>query len=532
MAEKGKQSERAASQKRTDGGSVFTHIVISVLVLAVLALGLLLFMAKHGLIFSSAPAQPQEAARYTLTCYIPDAAPITVSAEAGTSVSVPEAPQIDGYTFLGWADAGGNVSLPDEIVLNLDVELSARYAIAFRDESGESEHGAYMFLDDGGYFHPSAGMLRGETVEIIYSILDTEAVGSGKFADVQKSDSFYRAAATLKDLGVIGGSRLHPDEPMTYRELFEILACFFPRSGESFSFENIPESDADYPAFCLAVSRGWIEDLSILPDGDIPRGEAAHIFNLLRGRRAPADISTAMVGTILDVSARDRYYADIAEAVIDHGCVSAEGGEKWISSKPLELREEGFFFVDAALHYIDDTGSAYVNESLGGITFGSDGAVTTGVPELDLLVRAKLLELMDFDKMTREQMLRNAYDYVTYHNSYLRANYYETGETGWENDEAYRMLTTGKGNCYCFAAEFAVLAKALGYDAKCYSGTIGVGRQKHGWVEIDFDGVTYVFDPNIEYEEHIYMHRTTCMYRLPPDRVTGWYYAKEAPAET
>ena len=183
MAEKGKQSERAASQKHTDGGSVFTHIVISVLVLAVLALGLLLFMAKHGLIFSSAPAQPQEAARYTLTCYIPDAAPITVSAEAGTSVSVPEAPQIDGYTFLGWADAGGNVSLPDEIVLDLDVELSARYAIAFRDESGESEHGAYMFLDDGGYFHPSDGMLRGETVEIIYSILDTEAVGSGKFAD-------------------------------------------------------------------------------------------------------------------------------------------------------------------------------------------------------------------------------------------------------------------------------------------------------------------------------------------------------------
>ena len=46
------------------------------------------------------------------------------------------------------------------------------------------------------------------------------------------------------------------------------------------------------------------------------------------------------------------------------------------------------------------------------------------------------------------------------------------------------MYETEKGNCYNFAAAFAMLARALGYDAEAISGLVGGELQAHGWVEI------------------------------------------------
>ena len=60
------------------------------------------------------------------------------------------------------------------------------------------------------------------------------------------------------------------------------------------------------------------------------------------------------------------------------------------------------------------------------------------------------------------------------------------------------MLTTGCGNCYCYAAVFYQLARALGFDAQIYSGYIGIERSKHGWVEIELEGEPYIFDPEME----------------------------------
>lgn len=58
-----------------------------------------------------------------------------------------------------------------------------------------------------------------------------------------------------------------------------------------------------------------------------------------------------------------------------------------------------------------------------------------------------------------------------------------------------------KGNCYVMAATFQKMAKLLGYDAHLVEGYIRTynGRGRHGWVEIDMNGTTYVFDPNFEY---------------------------------
>ncbi len=78
------------------------------------------------------------------------------------------------------------------------------------------------------------------------------------------------------------------------------------------------------------------------------------------------------------------------------------------------------------------------------------------------------------------------------------------------------MLRNGGSNCYGYAALFYELARFLGYDARIYSGIV-LGEQRvfyteegtrvispeaytpHGWVEIAFDGVDYIFDPEYEY---------------------------------
>ena len=59
----------------------------------------------------------------------------------------------------------------------------------------------------------------------------------------------------------------------------------------------------------------------------------------------------------------------------------------------------------------------------------------------------------------------------------------------------------GSGDCYVFAATFCQMAKVLGYDAYLVEGYVpqaSGGMVDHGWVEIDMDGTTYVFDPDFE----------------------------------
>ena len=518
------------------------RILTGILLLSVIVLGALLFLAKQGMLFAPveeiAPIEtpepteePVEIVRYTAWCATPLGDPLSVSAEPGETVTLPEGPAIEGYTFIGWTDSAGDRVAKNMVTLYTDGEIyQAVYAIAFRDESAGTSHAAYMSVDQDKMFRPRAALSRAEAAELIYTSLNTTVEGAGSFRDVDPSASYYKATATLKDLGVIDGSRFHPDDPVSCSEFIEMLAHFFPESTQSFSFENISETDARYGDFCLAMEKGWIDDLSILPDRDLTRAEAAHIFNSLRGRSSIAERDYAKVGTILDLSFRDPYFWDIAEAVIPHEAAPSENGELWSASSALALQQEGTFFIGTALHCIDAQGSALINESYGNFDFGPDGVITTGMPELDELVQAKLVELnLNPALMSGEQMLRTIYNNVTYHNSYLMATkdqLHEVGDISWVNDAAYRMLTLKKGCCYNFAAEFYWLAKAIGYDAIIYSGTVNPPpiQRAHGWVEIEFDGVPFIFDTELEYTQVREGNTGTSYFKISYERVQGWYY--------
>ncbi len=471
---------------------------------------------------SAAPASPTN----TISFIVPDEKSFSVEVVEGESFDMPEGPQIEGYTFLSWLDVDGNIETRESFVPTENMYYSASYAVAFRDESNAEHHTPYMALDENAAFRPNDAITRGEMVQTFYSLLDLNGVGSGFFIDVDKADPLYAAAATLKDLDLIAGDRLHPEDAVTCGELFGLLEKLFPAPKEDHSFTNVPEGSEYYRAFCAAYERGWLEDDAASPYDFVARKDFARIVNLLTGRRAAAHEDASLIGTIVDVSPYDKYYADIVEALIEHEFTADDDTEVWTESTALPQREQGFFFLWPELRYIKENGAPAIDETVGSFYFDENGVYSSGDAALDELVRAKIVELVDPSMMSRDDMLKALYDFVLYDSFYLGGEKFAKGATGWEVEKAYQMLSTGKGNCYAYAATFWALSRAIGCNAVCYSGCVGTHDNPHAWVEIELDGTTYIFDPTLEYEQWYGpgTHTFERFFMKTYESVRGWSY--------
>ena len=97
--------------------------------------------------------------------------------------------------------------------------------------------------------------------------------------------------------------------------------------------------------------------------------------------------------------------------------------------------------------------------------------------------------------------LRAAYNWSAHALPYYTLGPEVTGNSVHSEWYANFGFDNHKGNCYVMAATFQKMAKLLGYDAHLVEGYIRTynGRGRHGWVEIDMNGTTYVFNPNFEY---------------------------------
>lgn len=159
----------------------------------------------------------------------------------------------------------------------------------------------------------------------------------------------------------------------------------------------------------------------------------------------------------------------------------------------------GPMLVGTDLYYVDpETQDLVRDEFRGTLYFGPDGKYTSGDEVLDTYVEAVLAAFVAEGK-TRADLLRDVYVYTRDSFTYLKRNYYEVGETGWEHDEALTMFSTGRGNCYCYASVFYYLSRALGFDSQIVSGLVGSTRQSpHGWVEIVVNGESLIFDTELE----------------------------------
>lgn len=105
--------------------------------------------------------------------------------------------------------------------------------------------------------------------------------------------------------------------------------------------------------------------------------------------------------------------------------------------------------------------------------------------------------------------LRNCYNWVANNISYRTLPVPMQPEAGYTSEQWYAIygIEQRAGNCYCYAAAFAAVARQLGYDATMISGSVPLlagGYGPHAWVELNINGVTYVCDPESQRENPNY----------------------------
>lgn len=158
----------------------------------------------------------------------------------------------------------------------------------------------------------------------------------------------------------------------------------------------------------------------------------------------------------------------------------------------------GLMLRDGCLYLVDERGYYQKNFWLGALYFDETGRYTSGNEELDGYVRELISQVVSAEE-PQEVWLREVYDYVRDNFNYLVRNYHYIGQMGLAEDEAITMFSTGKGNCYNYAAAFWALARGVGYSAKFVSGTVDVNKSPHGWVEIyQEDGQRLTYDVELE----------------------------------
>lgn len=164
---------------------------------------------------------------------------------------------------------------------------------------------------------------------------------------------------------------------------------------------------------------------------------------------------------------------------------------------PEGYKAVGWLFEEDGRYFFYNDGTMAVDTTVGSYQIGADGRAVCE-SELAKLVDSIIAEVTTED-MTGDQMLRACYKYVMKHTSYEREYGAPSGD--WTGQYAMETLSSGKGNCYRYAAAFAYLAKGLGYETKVVTGSIKAARgglTPHGWVEILIGDQWYVFDAEMQ----------------------------------
>ena len=351
--------------------------------------------------------------------------------------------------------------------------------------------------------------------ERIVCYLDASGAEADPFAAPAEEDAEY-AVLTGPALAAEPGPWLepdeyglaHPDAPLTGAEAAAgVSAMFAAGFGGAERLAGLETVTAD--------------DLAAALEGCFAPSELAGIAGAEPLTRLEA--ASLLVPLYLDARCGEGWEMPGLSGVTAPDLDPAREGAAFLALclRPEALREyeEGLVNLGGFLYRADENGLFLMDAEADGLYYGPDGRYTSGSEELDGLVAA-VLEPICAEYAEREDMLRAAYEYVRDEFTYLRRNYYETGETGWETEEAITMLSTGRGNCYNYAAAFWALARGLGYDAEAVSGEISRRGQPHGWVMID--GLYYDPETEMTYRrDHMYDRD---MFAMDEARASQWSY--------
>ena len=189
------------------------------------------------------------------------------------------------------------------------------------------------------------------------------------------------------------------------------------------------------------------------------------------------------------------YYFNEETGIMETGFHSVNGVTSYFDPETGAMVSGGLKTIDGKQYYFEDTGALVVNQRayvIDGVRKMIDeNGVVTDLTHAQELAAKKLDEVgWDLEKAFW-WVVPMEYDYdlsETVPDGMLASEYFATA--GFENN---------MGTCYVAAATFYEMAYMLGYDAHFIMGYIAWngGYGDHGWVEIDQDGDTFVYDATL-----------------------------------
>lgn len=320
---------------------------------------------------------------------------------------------------------------------------------------------------------------------------------------------------------------LRPDDSIWMGDVEQAMAALVTENAKPY-LPQLPVMSAALSGDALCQVFAPFFDAQALAEAfpqaePVTRAEFAQGMNALLGRQDGTFILGANAAIPADVTADREDAAALLEACLRH--TPDETGITWADIELPVTEEPGFLLKDGILSYVQEDHYLLRDGTVGLLYFDENGQYTSGDAELDQMVTDILKQLSeqapDADRLT---LLRSAYDHCHTQYKYLRKEAYSFGQTGWEIEDAKEMFSSGRGNCYNFAAIFWALARGLGYDARAVSGTCTGTDQPHGWVIIEIDGADHFFDPEWQYA---YTEREVFdkdMFMIPMDKVGYWIY--------
>ena len=172
----------------------------------------------------------------------------------------------------------------------------------------------------------------------------------------------------------------------------------------------------------------------------------------------------------------DKYYCDPATAVVATGFRTIGKNQYYFDETGKLVTDQQYFRIGGSYYNIDKTGKC----------------TEAPLSEAQQLAKEKLDEL-GWDLLSAYRWSVMSY--------YYNSDRVPEGMTALDYFSSYGFRNH-RGDCYVMAATFAQMALLLGYDAHFVMGYIPTnsgGTEDHGWVEIDQEGTTYIYDPEFEY---------------------------------
>ena len=323
---------------------------------------------------------------------------------------------------------------------------------------------AFLFPDEYGLLRPESTMTRGECAAALRALAPEEFL----------------------DPALPASPDAEGDGPLTREEFKAVLEALFDPEAVGPVLAALPETERE----------------------NATRAEFAYGVSRLLGKENAAE---------------DVYYPDVPPAHWASAELLAAAGSGTLTKEALvSMTRDGFLWFGGYLYRLGEDGFFLTDEESDGLYFDKNGRYTSGSAELDDYVAQTLSDFMT-PGAARLDDLKAVYYHVKNDFQYLTRNYYDSGATGWDIDEALTIFRTNKGNCYCYAGAFCALARGLGYNARTYSGSIGIENQPHAWTEITLDGKIYICDPEIEMNYWL-LQMYTDNFMMLRENSLGWNY--------